>query len=86
MVDGAEARKPLFYCTLIGHIHHERVHLPQLLLGLESLFWEWPAIVTSAPASLAQHTVTKPIPRLLRITTACPPSSFFGLSLCMKRS
>src|SRR4051812_5142101 len=76
MVEEPKARKPLFDGALIGHIHHDRVHLPQLLLGLESLSWERLAIVTFAPASLARHTVTKPIPRLPRITTTCPPSSF----------
>ena len=83
MVDGAEARKSLFYGARIGPSHHDRVRLPHLLLGLESLSWEWPAIVTSAPASLAQYTVTKPIPRLPRMTTTCPPSRFISFSLGM---
>jgi hypothetical protein len=39
MVDAAEARKDLFYGALIGHIHHDRVHLHQLQLGLEELVW-----------------------------------------------
>ena len=85
MVEEPKARKPLFDGALIGHIHHDRVHRPQLLLGLKSLSWERPAIVTFAPASLARHTLTKPIPRLPRITTTCPPSSFICFSLCMRQ-
>jgi hypothetical protein len=37
MVDATEARKDLPDGVLIGDIHDDGVHLPQLLLGLEEL-------------------------------------------------
>ena len=37
MVDASEARKDLLDCALIGNIHDDRVHLPQIPLGLKEL-------------------------------------------------
>jgi hypothetical protein len=83
MIHVTKTRKALLDGALIGDIHHDRVPLPQLMLDLESLPWEWPAIVTSALPSLVRHTVTKPIPRLPRITTICQPSRLSSFSFGM---
>jgi hypothetical protein len=36
MVDATEGREDFPHGALVGNIHHNAVHLPQLLLGLEA--------------------------------------------------